>query len=365
VAVPKRLLKEIAQSILIGRLALKTTRFLSFSYLRVLLRNIRICKQRRYTPIEAFRLGFFSKDFDTSLINKFTSRKVLTKIQEGLNPPSWAELTKNKALFYSYCLQAKIRVPQWYVISAGERLCWHCYNNHMLGHLKDKTEFIVQELPSKFVIKPARGAYGDRVVIINKTSKGFKDTEGNFYSASDLVEYVQACYPEGFIIQQRVENHPTIVALTGSEALQTARIISLIDNEKKCRIIHAHFKPITKLRVFIDTHLEGLTGNVEVPIDIEKGTLGAGNQITSTGQGVITIPEHPLTGKSFRGLELPAWHDACDMVKEAAYKLLPIRAIGWDVALTPSGPCIIEANIWWDPPNQHMRMDEILKEMSW
>jgi hypothetical protein len=154
------------------------------------------------------------------------------------------------------------------------------------------------------------------------------------------------------------------VALTGSEALQTVRIITIIDGRKDCRIIHAHFKPITKLGVFVDTHLEGLTGNVEVPIDIENGTLGTGNQITSTGNGIITMSEHPLTGKSFREFKLPAWQEACGMVKETTYKFLPIRTIGWDVALSPSGPYIIEANIWWDPPNQHMRMDEILKEMS-
>jgi len=361
---PKRLLKQILQTILIGRLALKTTRFPSFNYLRVLLRNIRICNQRRYTPIEAFRLGFFSPDFDISLIDKFTSRKALTKIQEGLNPPSCAELVKNKVLFYKYCLEAKIRVPQWYVVSAGERQFWNSYNNKMMSSVKDKTEFIRQGLPCDFVIKPSRGAYGNRVIIINRTNKGFEDTDGNSYSASELHDYIQAHYRDGFIIQQRVKNHPAIAALTGSEALQTVRIISLIDSEGSCRVIHGHFKPITKPGVFIDTYLDGLTGNVEVPIDIEKGTLGAGNQITSTGQGIITISKHPLTENTFEGFKLPAWHEACEMVKEAAYKVLPIRTIGWDVALTPSGPCIIEANIWWDPPNQHTRMDRILKEMS-
>lgn len=342
-------MKKIAQFIFIARLALKTTCFPSFAYFRVLLRNIRICERRKYTPIEAFRLGFFSADFDTSLIDKFVSRKVWTKVQERLNPPSWAELAKNKALFYTYCLQAKIEVPQWYVTSAAERLLWHCCNNRMLSSLEDKTKFIEQYLPSRFVIKPIRGAYGDRVMIISKTNDGLKDTNDYLRSPSDLVECIRARYPEGFIIQQRVENHPAIVALTSTEALQTVRIISVIDNKTNCRIIHAHFKPITKPRVFIDTYLQGLTGNVEVTVDIEKGTLCTGNQITSTGQGIITISEHPLTGKTFRDFKLPAWHRACDMVKEAAYKFLPIRTIGWDVALSPGGPYIIEANVWWDP----------------
>lgn len=361
---PKRLLKQILQTTLIGRLALKTTRFASINYLRVLLRNIRICNQRGYTPIEAFRLGFFSADFDTSLLDKFTSRKALTKIQEGLNPPSCAELVKNKVLFYSFCLEVKIRVPQWYVVSGGERQFWNSYNNKMMSSVKDKTEFIKQELPGEFAIKPARGAYGEGVIIINRINEGFKDTDGNSYSASELHDYIQSRYPDGFVVQQRIENHPAIVALTGSEALQTVRIISLIGREGSCRVIHGHFKPITKVGVFIDTYLDGLTGNVEVPVDIEKGTLVAGNQITSTGQGIITISKHPLTGNSFEGFKLPGWHEACSIVKEAAYKILPIRTIGWDVALTPSGPYIIEANIWWDPPNQHRRMDEILKEMS-
>ncbi len=328
------------------------------------MRNIRICNQRGYAPIEAFRLGFFSPDFDTLQIDKFTSRKALTKIQERLNPPSCAELVKNKVLFYRYCIEAKITAPQWYVASAGERQFWNSFNNKMMSSVKDKTEFIEQELPGDFVIKPARGAYGNEVIIINRTNKGFEDTDGSSYSALELHDYIQAHYQDGFIIQQRVKNHPAIAALTGSEALQTVRIISMVDSEGSCRVIHAHFKPITKQGVFIDTYLDGLTGNVEVPVDIEKGTLGAGNQITSTGQGIITIYKHPLTGSSFEGFKLPCWHESCEMVKEAAYKLLPIRTIGWDVALTPSGPCIIEANIWWDPPNQHTRMDRILKEMS-
>lgn len=362
--IPRRVLKKVTQFLLIARLACKTTRFPSFTYFRVLLQNIRICQQRRYTPIEAFRLGCFSPDFNAFLIDKFISRKVLSKIQEKLNPPSWAELLKNKALFYNYCLEAKIRVPQWYVMSVPEKLFWYCHNNRLLSSLDDQADFIKHELPDSFVIKPIRGAYGDRVIIVSKMGEDFKNTNGDSYSALNLVRYIQAHYPEGFVIQQRIQNHPAIVDLTGSEALQTVRIISMMDNDGNCHIIHAHFKPITKPGVFIDTYLEGLTGNVEAPVDIDKGTLGTGNYLTSTGQGIKMVSEHPLTGKSFRGFKLPGWYEACGVVKQAAHKFLPIRTIGWDVALSPAGPYIIEANIWWDPPNQHVRMQEILKALE-
>ncbi len=55
--------------------------------------------------------------------------------------------------------------------------------------------------------------------------------------------------------------------------------------------------------------------------------------------------EHPLTKYKIANLKkLPFTQEAVDMVKEAA-KLIPeIRYIGWDVAITPDGPIIIEGN---------------------
>lgn len=52
------------------------------------------------------------------------------------------------------------------------------------------------------------------------------------------------------------------------------------------------------------------------------------------------------------------------MVTEAAHKFLPLMTIGWDVALSGEGPYIIEANVWWDPPNQHLTMDKMLEQMA-
>ena len=51
------------------------------------------------------------------------------------------------------------------------------------------------------------------------------------------------------------------------------------------------------------------------------------------------------------GFRLPLWEEAKSLVARAATLFLPMRCIGWDVALTPSGPALIEANMWWDPSN--------------
>lgn len=60
--------------------------------------------------------------------------------------------------------------------------------------------------------------------------------------------------------------------------------------------------------------------------------------------GVI-YDKHPLTGFDFNSIDkIPFVKEAYDMVKEAALLVPEIRYIGWDVAITNDGPCIIEGN---------------------
>ncbi len=60
--------------------------------------------------------------------------------------------------------------------------------------------------------------------------------------------------------------------------------------------------------------------------------------------GVI-YDKHPLTGFDFNSIDkIPFVKEAYSMVKEAALLVPEIRYIGWDVAITNDGPCIIEGN---------------------
>jgi len=54
--------------------------------------------------------------------------------------------------------------------------------------------------------------------------------------------------------------------------------------------------------------------------------------------------KHPLTGKIFKDVKIPFIKEAFEMCKKAALKLPRVRYIGWDVAITPTGPAIIEGN---------------------
>jgi hypothetical protein len=314
-------------------------------------------------PCEAFRLGLFHPGFDCCCLDNFVSRKVMTKIQKRLNPESSAELTKNKGLFYYRCLERGIPVPGSYIICQGKAGQWDRQQDGLLRDRKDKTEYLKKHLPDKFVIKPLYGSYGKGFRVYSRGENGFIDNLGKTYNAAELLKFIESDYPDGFVMQQKMENHPAILEFSGCEGLQTVRMITFVTRKGDVRLVHANFKPITQRNVVIDNLIEKLTGNVEVPVDIESGILGQGNQIISTGEGIAPLTNHPVTSKVFAGFKLPLWRDACELVKTAAPQFLPLRTIGWDVALGPDRPFIIEGNVWWDPPNQHLRMNEILDLM--
>ena len=53
---------------------------------------------------------------------------------------------------------------------------------------------------------------------------------------------------------------------------------------------------------------------------------------------------HPDTGIVFKGYQIPMMAEAIALAKEAALVVPKVRHIGWDIAITPDGPAIIEGN---------------------
>jgi hypothetical protein len=256
-----------------------------------------------------------------------------------------------------------VPVPKLYAIFFKTTAGWS-YNSVILESRDDWKRFFDHQLPSEFVIKPAQSACGHGVNFFRKTNKGFIDAFKISYTSQQLYDAITS-HPkyDSFVIQQHLKNHPQLTHLTDVELLQTVRIITFVDCNSQCHILHAHLKMITGQNI-VDNFEHGLSGNIEAMVSLGDGLLKPAITMTKDGSGIKTIPIHPKTGVSFGQFRLPLWLQACKLVKEAAAKFLPIRTIAWDVALTPDGPYIVEANIWWEPPNQHRRMDVILDALS-
>ncbi len=83
------------------------------------------------------------------------------------------------------------------------------------------------------------------------------------------------------------------------------------------------------------------SNDVMVNIDEE------GNLISDAIDEMFEVYErHPDTNAKIEGTKLPFIKEAEKMVKEAALIVPQVRYVGWDVAITPKGPVIIEGNFY-------------------
>lgn len=152
-----------------------------------------------------------------------------------------------------------------------------------------------------------------------------------------FVAEIVADYPEGYIFQTAVHQHPDLTAITGP-VIGTMRYITLWDGDWP-RLLYAVWK-IPSPRAMSDNYWQ--KGSMAGQLDRETGKLlrvrrGMAHQIEE-------LTHHPVSGVSFDGLTFPHWKEiervACD-----AHAMFPeMGLIGWDMAVGPDGPVIIEAN---------------------
>lgn len=160
------------------------------------------------------------------------------------------------------------------------------------------------------------------------TINGIKQAQADFLAETAGSEY---------LIQEQLSQHPDLSRLNPS-CVNTIRIITIIGRKSQSPRIFAHF-----LRLGVESVVDNrATGGLAVLID-EAGILrGAG-----IGHRSICY-RHPVTGVEFEGYSLPYWKEVQELVIRAHQALPGIPAIGWDVAISPSGPVLIEGNDNWE-----------------
>jgi hypothetical protein len=136
-----------------------------------------------------------------------------------------------------------------------------------------------------------------------------------------------------YIVQPLLVNHPEIRQLCGNQSrLATIRLITGHDGRKP---------------VCIGALLEIPRSGEQkrcwfVPVDCRTGTL-----MPCARQGLASFYKEEDRPPDVTGKVLPCWKDALDICLRAHEHLSAVAAVGWDVAVTPSGAVLIEGNFNW------------------
>ncbi len=199
----------------------------------------------------------------------------------------------------------------------------------------------------EIVIKPRYGTEGKDIL---------------FYSANNnkqsFVEFLHRKSGNGsYIIEEVIKNHRVLQEVSPN-SLNTVRIISVFHNGV-CNILSA------ALRMGNGARTDNVaTGGLVAAIDIEYGTI-CGPAVSGNPTDEEKCIKHPLTGMDIVGLRIPFWDGLKSMIQEMSRTISDIKSVGWDIAITPTGPLLIEINNHWDSSIMQISNDiGILPELA-
>jgi hypothetical protein len=317
-----------------------------------------------FHPRESLEDGLLDPQIPEHALEGTIAKHRLIELQKCVNPFAAAPLTEHKALFYAYCTAWNLPVPRFYGLSA--KPVGYSASGQALVTPEDWKEF-AESLPDEFIVKPSEGVYGQGLRLFRRDSGSFIDNEGRRYRAEDLGSATKTMISHSsFVIQERLQSHPEFVHLSGTSSLQTVRIVTWVCANGDV-ILPLVIQRLITGNLLIDNYVHGRSGNLCALVDPQNGTLDAAIGPGASNKVTIAHSVHPRTGVRLEGFEIPFWKEACSLVRQAALRFIPLRTIGWDVAITATGPILIEGNVWWDPFNFCValtRRAELIEQMT-
>jgi len=295
-----------------------------------------------YSPTEILRLGLLDP---ASVIRpeQYMSGEALLAIQRRLNPASHWHLTEDKICFYRRCLSAELPTPRILGVF-GEDAAAH----PDLRTIRSAEEFVsAASGHAGVVFKPADGAHGVGVLVLSVDAGRYRGYDGHTYDASDLIAHSRRYSSGTWLLQERLNTHAALARLSGQPLVQTIRLVTYVEPDGSVSLLHAWLRIVGGSSA-VDNFAGGSTGNLVGSIDVSRGTLDHTLGVAPHGFGLVRRSRHPLTGVEFDGYEVPDFAAACETARRAAAAFLPLRTVGWDVAVTDHGISLIEGNETWD-----------------
>lgn len=183
-------------------------------------------------------------------------------------------------------------------------------------------------------IKKLNGQCGEGCFLLENAAERDLVVNGEPMTVEEFLRHTAG---SEFVVQRRISQHEALEKLNPS-CLNTVRIVTILGRSGGRPVIFGQF-----LRLGVDSVMDNrAAGGIAVRID-DGGVLrgdGFGHHFRCRA--------HPVTGEIFDGRPIPFWTDIQQLVFKAHDALRDIPAIGWDVAVTPTGPLLIEGNDNWE-----------------
>lgn len=237
----------------------------------------------------------------------------------------------NNKIVCNETLAPHTRVPQiYYIRNRGRLVSYHAPESH--NEVDDVLRFL--RIRGAAFLKPIGSGKGKGVHRIDAVRSGWL-VDARPVPESKVRDLLSSM--DGWFLSEAMEQHPEVAAIF-PETTNTARIITLRDPETGIpEVFFAVLRIGAASTIPVDN---GSRGGLVARIDLNTGALSEARSLWSTESHT----HHPDSGNPIKGTILPGWSKTRDAVVDLTHKFPYLQIIAWDILLTDSGFCVIEAN---------------------
>ncbi len=228
-------------------------------------------------------------------------------------------LFDDKEFWEQFCRGLQLKMPLYFgVLEPGTK------HQGLIG------KYLAASSVKKIILKPIQGHAGRGIALAEYNSDGIIVRTSNTACRLENYQLTNKC-----VVQELVEQHSDIAEFS-SASVNTIRIITLWTKTDDIILVSASMR-FGQGDSFVDNWS---AGGISVGVDTNIGIL---KKYAYDKQGNRFI-EHPVSGKKFEGFHIPDWNNAVAMARRIQEASPFYRLVGCDVAITKSGPVLIEAN---------------------
>ncbi len=287
--------------------------------------------RHKIMPMDYYRYGLYSTKRQCWVTRLVLQHEVLPlSLNLGPTPINQQQrsIIDDKKVFADFCDKHQLATPPILALLHNE------------GNKQQSNRSLSKEPGHSIFVKPRHGARGEGCMLWQyRGANHYSQPNGIQLSwpevASSLEQHSEFC---DFIMQPLLKNHSAIEDLS-LNALSCIRLLTGLTPEGKIEAIAATFKMPLRQNQIISNH--GLNS----PIDLQQGILGPAVRYRPL---TATFDQHPETEGQITGRILPHWPQALALALRAHKNLQSYVFLGWDLALTPAGPMLLEGNAGWD-----------------
>jgi Sugar-transfer associated ATP-grasp len=296
---------------------------------------------KRLGPSEYIDFQLYKDDLSWHEKSSFGGQRTQHMLEEILIDDYSRFLSLDKVTMYSLLSGLNLPIPKIRATYRTQRPS----SIPQLHTASELAQFVSNTSNLPLYIKRSFGSYGrGNVLVTGFDGENVVFGDGKTKPLSQFCESLDDGKTLGWILQEPLFSHPAIFELTNSRNISGIRIHT-ISSKQTVHVTKAIFKINLGMRDS-DNFEHGASGNMLAAVDTTNGKII--RAISGVGRKQTQIPIHPTTGKDIVGFTIPDWDKVLEVVRDAHRAFPGFICPGWDIALTPHGPKILEANAFGD-----------------